>query len=860
MSEANLVKRLCGAVEKAHTAIVLTHNIDFLFIESVVIPRLRAVGSPQLTIFADAACSAGTYQTQETLVSKLGSRYRVVPVDLGQARRFHPKALFLAGTEASGLAVGSGNTTYGGWSGNKEIWTDFLAPGDGGAQIASFRDYLATILTYVPDPAGIRAEVLGLFETPENVWAAALPEAGGLAWTPSTKSMLDQMLAQIGATPTAIDVLSPYYDPDGAALARIADLGAKEVRALLQPRRAGLSQDIVEKLPANIFLRSIEPASEDGRRKFIHAKAYVFDTPSGAFVAAGSANCSRAALLADASWGNAEIMAISPVRDQELADLWSSYLVTESPPELPATHPSEDWTFETSELRILAARKDGATLTVHYKTEGELSDISIRTQANVFHRARSVSADRADFEVIEQVSSVTLLGVTREGRTLTSLPCWIDDERSLRMAPAERILRDKLEEAAARGSLLGRDFLQILELFELHVQRDASQTGGTNKTPKDEIEPAYFSEADIYADGFGRPPSTLNPALPGGFSEADELALIYSFFRTPGETSQKHSNRVRQSDEEKEGEDQKPEVVERASVERVELDAQRLRLTKLLAKIETAMQRPEYLQRRKADRLAGDIAFLAVLMAKARSDGLLDEQVYRAQSLRFWRVLFFGPKGDNGRIPTFMNGLDDGARSAFIAEMRSPRLSAAMTLWCTIDWAGAEAEAKQFRFSTALLASRHRWLSEGGKHDALMEELQKLAEKLFPASRQKDLFEAWVRWVGDGHALAKIYEAFGLRPQGELAKFCTRPAVKAGELAWQSGRGLCVSDHDIARVPKGKAHLGPVDGSDPILVQSMFVAPLLDILKADNTLTEPIKRHAFDLLIGINLRPFSPPG
>lgn len=853
MIEANVVEHLCGTVKKAHNAIVLTHNIDFLFVESVVIPRLRAIGSPQLTIFADAACAAGSYQTQQTLVSKLGLRYRVVPIHLGQARRFHAKAIFLSGNDSSGLAVGSGNMTYGGWSGNKEIWTDFLAPGNGDAQIASFRDYLAAILSYVPDPAGIRSEVLGLFDAPENSWARALPEASGLAWTPSTAPMLNQILARIDAPPTAIDVLSPYFDPDGAAVTRLAELGASEVRVMLQPKRAGLSQDIVAKLPESIRLRSIEPASEDSQHKFIHAKAYAFTTPSGSFVAAGSANCSRAALLADATWGNAELMAISPVDAYELDELWSAYTVTDSPPELPKTHPSEDWTFETSELRILAARKDASALTVHYKSEVRLSEISMRTQGNVSLKANEFSQGKAHFEITDQAGSVTLVGITSDGRTLNSPPCWVDDERSLRMAPAERVLRDKLEEAAARGSLLGRDFVQILELFELHLQRDASRVGGPNKSVSGETAPAYFSESDIYADGFGKPEPSFNPVLPGGFSEADELALIYSFFRTPGEANPTRSSRVQSSDEEKEGEDQRPEAIERASIEKSELDAQRVRLTKLLTKIESTIQRPEYILRRKADRLAGDIAFLAVLMAKARSDGLLDEQSYRSQTLRFWRVLFFGSRGDNGLIPAFLKTLDEEDHATFSADMRSPRLSAAMALWCTFDCAGIETEAQKFRFSTALLASRHRWLSEGGEQEAIMEELQRLAAKLFPASRHEEIFETWIRWVRDGHAVAKLYAGLASRQQGELTKYCARSTVKAGELAWQSGRGLCVTDQDIARVPKGKAYLRPVDGSDAVLVQSMFVAPLLDILKADIDLTEPVKRHAFGLLIGARI-------
>jgi hypothetical protein len=44
--------------------LILTHNIDFLFVQSIVIPALRKCGSPALTIFADADCAAQTYQYQ----------------------------------------------------------------------------------------------------------------------------------------------------------------------------------------------------------------------------------------------------------------------------------------------------------------------------------------------------------------------------------------------------------------------------------------------------------------------------------------------------------------------------------------------------------------------------------------------------------------------------------------------------------------------------------------------------------------------------------------------------------------------------------------------------------------------------
>jgi hypothetical protein len=152
MIRANILDHVCGSLKSAQAAIVLTHNIDFLFVQSLLLPRLRKLGHPKLTVFADAACATGSYQQQRGLVPALGRRYRTVAVDLGYGRRFHPKAIFPAGPHGASLAVGSGNLTHGGWSANREIWARFAFPGDGGPAIAAFRDYLQTILDLCPGP------------------------------------------------------------------------------------------------------------------------------------------------------------------------------------------------------------------------------------------------------------------------------------------------------------------------------------------------------------------------------------------------------------------------------------------------------------------------------------------------------------------------------------------------------------------------------------------------------------------------------------------------------------------------------------------------------------------------------------
>ena len=56
----NVLEWICGTMADATSAIVLTHNIDFLFLQSIVRPRLRQSGHPKLTVFADAGCTSGS--------------------------------------------------------------------------------------------------------------------------------------------------------------------------------------------------------------------------------------------------------------------------------------------------------------------------------------------------------------------------------------------------------------------------------------------------------------------------------------------------------------------------------------------------------------------------------------------------------------------------------------------------------------------------------------------------------------------------------------------------------------------------------------------------------------------------------
>jgi hypothetical protein len=102
----DLIKQIATMSEVNHV-VVLTHNIDFVFLQTVFLSALKRCGHPNLTVFADAQCARESYQFQSSMLTGLGKRYRVVPVTMGPGYRFHPKAVLLSGSKAGSLFVGS---------------------------------------------------------------------------------------------------------------------------------------------------------------------------------------------------------------------------------------------------------------------------------------------------------------------------------------------------------------------------------------------------------------------------------------------------------------------------------------------------------------------------------------------------------------------------------------------------------------------------------------------------------------------------------------------------------------------------------------------------------------------------------
>lgn len=80
----DLLKAIASSKDVTN-AIILTHNIDFVFLQTVVLAAFRKCGHPSITVFADAQCAAESFAHQAPVLDGLGVRYRVVPVAMSSS-------------------------------------------------------------------------------------------------------------------------------------------------------------------------------------------------------------------------------------------------------------------------------------------------------------------------------------------------------------------------------------------------------------------------------------------------------------------------------------------------------------------------------------------------------------------------------------------------------------------------------------------------------------------------------------------------------------------------------------------------------------------------------------------------------
>ena len=377
-------------------------------------------------------------------------------------------------------------------------------------------------------------------------------------------------------------------------------------------------------------------------------------------------------------------------------------------------------------------------------------------------------------------------------------------------------------------------------------------------------------------------------ALPGGPRESDFFGAVAAYFTlTTTEESGSEDELPEPSqtgDEFADGNEigdvkVKEKIEQQQARRRRTEEGARLRekLMRALENIVTAMSADEFISGRSPERLGADIAATALLLRKGLVDRIISGDDFATITSRLWSVLFFGSRGKPSVLQKHLGSCSAEERASFESAIASPRLTAALTLWCFSDWGRNSTDAIKFRFAAMLLAAELPWLITGGTEDEITGELRHLSRAMPAGVEFESLLSAWRNWVQAGVAFREFERTVSAWTAKDLVVAVTGNQVKSGELLWQAGElhvahaNYCRNQITIAsslnrRFSRTKsehanycrnqitiAQVNPLKGSDPRKFQVNRLVPVLALLQDPNLLKlhEGVRSLLLDILTDV---------
>lgn len=841
-------------------AIILTHNIDFVFVQSVVIPALRKCGSPRLTIFADAQCSEETYKNQARVLSSLGVRYRVVSVAMDSGFRFHPKAILLSGTEKATLLIGSGNLTFGGWRENGEVWVRYQTDIDGTAPFSGFREYLHRVIELCAPPKdSVQAEAEEAFDPDTRAWALEMePPRHVLGRAGHGASMLEQMKNVLGSrTADHLIVCAPYFDEEAEALKTAAkEFRTKQSTVLIQNHRNNLQKSAANALGPTFTLnatsfRHREQVGTDGaehvRETWLHAKFYALQFEHETLVFAGSANCSRAALTIPGAAGNAELMAWSILPNSEFEAQFRAELVVESvAPTLTNEQKPADIDEDRAAIHIDTARMNGGRIQVAFRKsldviiQSALVDDTPRKIAGTVGNCVTVNTTQ------QRPRTMVLVGLI-DGNFVYSSPHWIDNESALQASARDRSLGESIDDRVRYGTWTVGAWAEVLSELHRHLQY-MPKTGfqprkGSQKGPDGKTSPAEFQWQDVFSTNYRLPVNSMlhgfATAHDGRISSLRSMLLRWYGISEP-EPEEGFQDVPEQGHENSQSEEptdrvtwipklaSHPEAAERSKRESN-------RAIKLVWQIAKRLGEPDFVAERRPELLAADLKVAVLLLRAGLSERWLSEDDFVGATLQIWLPLFFSAEvGDDAglleRVYRTASSQDEFKRAFCSVE-----LSGALALWALSMPSKAKGpEHARFVLAAALSVARLPWLWQTGSNEEIARQVaEALACTPSNETTEWDQIECrWLALIRRGYALNRLQHAVAHLKLGELSKRIAQPRVSAGELLWQGAHGFCVAKNDCERVEKRNCQvlmLQRGDAENPI--SATYLTPVAGLLE-----------------------------
>lgn len=807
-------------------AIVLTHNIDFVFIQAVVLPALRRCGHPSLTIFADAQCASESYQAQYMVLDSLGTRFRVVPVTMKPGFRFHPKAVLLSGQKKGVLLVGSGNLTFGGWRENAETWCRFDSDEDGTAPFSAFLEYLESVVALTPLRGSLTAEVNECFDGGLRPWAQNMESPDGLIGRPSgSNNLIDQMKEVLQEKPIqSLLIHSPYFDDGGHALRELSTQFKVKVKVAAQIKRSGLSTEAYEALGDAVYATTVNfqhrVAEDNLRTAFIHAKWYAFEHEDSFSIFQGSANCSQAALTVLGKSGNAELMTYASLTKEEFSANFTDELefldVEPQLSSLKAVPDQEDTSLPY--LHVSAAWLDDGCLQIAYACSDEVSlqvvlldgkSIKyISTESGVVI-ANAISADSRQ---------VRLQGNSGAQAILSNLH-WIDHEQLLSTTARSRsvvdAVRSKVQSqnwSIGAWSDIANVFLRNLQYMPKRMGEDRAHGGGDSREGQGQ---QHYTAEDVFSDSYGLPAShLLTMAFPAGFDDrvTSLRQLLMRWFGYKDEEDQESSVDGPDGDDGSADGDvvDRPERLPAPNPKNVATKSTRTvtendrrRALKILATVTQQMTCEAYLSERQPETISVDIQFSSVLLRSGLCEKWITEEEFFESTHHIWSHLFFSSSPDPTCGWLEHRYKNNGDPDEFAKKLVSPKLTAALAAWVfAISEANCTPERSRFELAKILSVARLPWLWHYDDGEDVAKELQGLLASSTNTSMAHvwdDIQARWLSLIRNGYALRILEEKLVGKTPGDLKDQISQNEVNRGDLLWQGTGGLCVATENFIR-------------------------------------------------------------
>jgi hypothetical protein len=846
---------------------IATFNIDFVFIESVLLRELKRCGQPTLTILADADEVTSSFESQGRWVSRVGRRYRVVPIRMEPGFRFHPKAVLLSGPEHCELLIGSGNLTFGGMRQNEEVWLRFDSRNDETAPISAFRRYADQCLARGRRTTAAKTELEEAFDTATHKWTSKLDDPAGLLSRAGVgDSMLDQMEREVGDLAVhRIVIASPYFDDAGQALSEIARRWpTAEIEVLVQESQSHLQAATWEGIRDPKMLTLVTSAREDGASPFIHAKLYAFAGPSEAVVFAGSANCSRAALVIPGSQGNAELLAITRVEPGDLDEtVFSSMTAHSESPALRDSPPEIEPHTAGESVRIVAASLSNGRLTIEFDgpNGANISGVLVDGQ-KVDIEDTEHTHDTIMLRWIGTAHRVALQANDGDG-LLTSRDRWIDNEFLLSATSRQRQVAQALGDHVAPGQWTFQGWTEIMRLLGDNLRytptrRDDSETVTPQKAQASESIAAH----EFFTDDYRLPGHRHEHGLLDDSARVIGLrGLLLEYFGIDHDAPQEDGQTEGDTDTDNEMVDRPENAKQKRKLSEADQsgrhkkrslsDAEQRRGRRIARQIVETCTTPEFIENRPPSMLGSDLAIAAVLLVSGHAEGWLADEDFVDLTYQMWSFLFFDDGSDAKTIRPAAGALErrfqaSSDQATFVDTLRSTRLAASLATWSFSCPAGLDGnEAARFGLASRLAVARLPWIWCLNDLAGVEAELVAIAQRTswlgkVDSGLQDSITSAWNSMLEQGNALARLEHVLKNQDLASLRESIDARRVEAGSLLWQGPKlGFCVLSKAADRTKPGASSVPVLSlraTHRELKLQPSYLLPFSDTIKFAATL------------------------